>query len=143
MMAAKTHIDRDRAKNARGRLSAPLSAVNFRAMKGMVIAGALVWWAGAAAARSPAPLHDPVTLNIGLSCQWQERCISVQKKAMKRALKYVKNTQPPSWRIHLCNRNASRKRNRVDWVGFNNCIRNAELRPVPPSRTRKRGRSAS
>ena len=88
--------------------------------------------ATAAGAKSSAPLGDPVALNIGLSCQWQQPCIKKQTKAMNRALKYLKNDDPPSWRLAMCNRNASRKRNRVDWVGFNNCIRNADLRPPPP-----------
>ena len=97
----------------------------------------LVVFGAAAGAAQSAPLHDPVSLNIGLNCQWQQRCMAEQKRAMKRALKYVKKTQPPAWRVQLCNRNASRKRHRVDWVGFDNCIRNAALRP-PPSRTLKR-----
>ena len=99
-----------------------------------------MFWAAAASARSPAPLYDPVSLNIGLSCQWQHPCISEQTKAMKRALKYVKNKRPPSWQIQTCNRNASRRRFRVDWVGFNNCIRNAAIRPAPPRVVRKRVR---
>jgi hypothetical protein len=110
----------------------------------MAIAGLGVIWAAAGAtageARSPAPLHDPVALNIGLGCQWQSRCIRKQQKAMKRALKYVEKYQPPNWRVHLCNRNAARMRSRVDWVGFNNCIRNAALRPPPPARTLKKRR---
>ena len=88
--------------------------------------------APAPAARSSAPLFDPVALNIGLSCQWERRCMSAQQRAMKQALKLVRKQQPPEWRIHLCNRNASRNRARVDWVGFNNCVRNAALRPPPP-----------
>jgi len=96
---------------------------------------------GAAAASRP-PLHDPVLLNIGLSCQWQQKCIKAQEKAMKRALGYVKKTAPPTWRIHLCNRNASRKSGRVDWIGFNNCIRNASLAP-PRQAPRKRPRRSA
>ena len=61
-----------------------------------------------------------------------------QQKAMKRALGYVKKADPPTWRIHLCNRNASRKRGRVDWVGFDNCIRNAVLVPQRPAAKRPR-----
>ena len=99
--------------------------------------------APAAVARSSAPLGDPVALNIGLSCQWQQRCIGQQTKAMKRALKYVRKKQPPTWRVEMCNRNASRKRSRVDWVGFDNCIRNADLKPAPvragSSRKRSKG----
>jgi hypothetical protein len=108
----------------------------------VAFAMSLALWASAAAARSPAPLYDPVSLNIGLGCQWQQRCIAEQKRAMKRALKYVKKYQPPAWRLHVCNRNAARKRFRVDWVGFDNCIRNAALRP-PPQRNLKRRRSVS
>ena len=96
---------------------------------GTAIAVLAVAAPGAAGAK---PLTDPVSLNIGLSCQWQQRCMSQQKKAMKRALKYVKKEQLPSWRIQMCNRNASKSRSRVDWVGFNNCVRNSELRPPPP-----------
>lgn len=101
----------------------------------------LICCAGSAAfAASRPPLYDPVSLNIGLACQWQQKCIRSQKKAMKRALGYVKKAGPPTWRIHLCNRNASRKRGRVDWVGFDNCIRNAALvppRPAPKRRSRR------
>ena len=85
-------------------------------------------------AAASAPLADPVALNIGISCQWQQRCIKDQKKAMKRALKYVSKNRPPLWRVQLCNRNAARQRSRVDWVGFDNCIRNSVLRPVAPAR---------
>jgi hypothetical protein len=97
-------------------------------------------WVAHANARA-APLNDPVSLNIGLNCQWQQRCISDQKKAMKRALKYVKKYQPPQWRVHLCNRNASGKRFRMDWVGFHNCIRNTSLSPPPPRAVKKRSRT--
>ena len=113
------------------------ASVTFaKPMKWMAIAVLVMLGAAAGQARS-APLHDPVSLNIGLNCQWQHRCIAEQKRAMKRALSYVKKAKPAAWRIQLCNRNASRKRNRVDWVGFDNCIRNAALRP-PPQRTLKR-----
>ena len=98
-----------------------------------------LFWAARADARG-APLYDPVALNIGLNCQWQQRCISDQKKAMKRALKYVEKYQPPAWRVQLCNKNASRKRFRMDWIGFHNCIRNATLRPAPPRAVKKRPR---
>ena len=37
-------------------------------------------------AGASAPLADPVALNIGISCQWQQRCIKDQTQAMKRAL---------------------------------------------------------
>lgn len=101
----------------------------------------------ASAAEARAPLHDPTALNIGLNCQWQQKCISDQKRAMKRALKYVKKKQPPLWKVQQCNRNAGRKRYRVDWVGFDNCIRNAALRytppPPPPRSVKKRRRPIS
>jgi hypothetical protein len=104
--------------------------------------------AGLAASGSPAsgraPIHNPVFLNIGIGCQWQKKCMDRQQKAMKRALGFVRKKQPPSWRIHLCNRNASRNRARVDWIGFNNCIRNAALQqPPPPPPRRKATRRAT
>jgi len=86
---------------------------------------------GTAAARFAAPIYDPVALNIGLNCKWQQRCIAMQQKAMKRATGFVRKKQPAAWRIHQCNRNAARGRYRVDWIGFDNCIRNAALRPTP------------
>jgi hypothetical protein len=86
------------------------------------------------------PLNDPGFLNIGLSCRWENRCMSVQRKAMKRALGYVRKYQPPTWRIQLCNRNAARGYQRVDWIGFDHCIRNEALRPPPPPPPRPRAR---
>jgi hypothetical protein len=86
----------------------------------------------AMAAQAAVPLYDSIGLNIGFNCRWQQRCIVEQQRAMKRSLAYVKRQQPPAWRVQLCNRNASRGRNRVDWVGFDNCIRNVSLRPQRP-----------
>jgi hypothetical protein len=83
---------------------------------------------GAAAIQTHAPLHDSIRLNIGLNCRWEQKCIAAQQRAMKSALAYVRKYNPPQSRIHLCNRNASRSRSRVDWIGFNNCIRNSSLR---------------
>jgi hypothetical protein len=100
-------------------------------MRRLLLALPFVLWAAAAPAQGRAPLYDPISLNIGLSCQWQQRCIAEQQRAMKRALKFVRKEQPPVWRVQLCNHNAARQRFRVDWVGFNNCIRNAVLRPLP------------
>lgn len=104
------------------------------------IAIAFLAAASAAGAKLP-PLKDPVFLNIGFVCQWQERCISRQQRAMKRALSFVKRQRPATWKVELCNRNASRQqgragRGRVDWIGFNNCIRNDDLKR--PARTRRR-----
>jgi hypothetical protein len=83
---------------------------------------------GSAEARPLAPLYDPVTLNIGLACQWQNRCVEAQMRAMRRAQSFVAKRKPPLWRIHQCNRNAARTGHRVDWTGFDNCIRNRGLR---------------
>ena len=73
------------------------------------------------------PLRDPVFLNIGFVCQWQERCVERQQRAMKRSLGYVKKYRPATWKIEQCNRNASRRRGRVDWIGFEHCIRNPKI----------------
>lgn len=75
---------------------------------------------------------DPVTLNIGLICQWQRDCIARQRGAMTKSLKYVAKYRPPQWRIHVCNKNASRGGQRKDWIGFDKCVRNESLRPPPP-----------
>jgi hypothetical protein len=84
-------------------------------------------------------LYDAVALNIGVTCQWQSPCIKWQRTAMRHALSYVATRRPPEWRVHLCNRNASRGGVRVDWIGFDHCIRNASLK-APPSRARKHSR---
>jgi hypothetical protein len=73
-------------------------------------------------------LHDPVTLNIGVNCQWQPRCMADQRAAMARALSYVATHKPPRSKIHLCNRNASRGGYRMDWIGYDHCIRNRKLK---------------
>lgn len=85
-----------------------------------------------AAAQTPGLLGDPVKLNIGLICQWQRRCMADQQRAMTKSLKYVAKYRPPQWRVQLCNRNAARGRYRVDWIGFDKCVRNESLRPPPP-----------
>ena len=82
-------------------------------------------------------LRDGVTLNIGVNCQWQPRCMARQRAAMNQALNFVAKARPPRWRIQLCNRNASRGGNRVDWIGFNHCIRNLSL-PQPASLKRRK-----
>ena len=106
-----------------------------------------IFAAGAALAIIPGPadadqrpiLYDAVALNIGVNCQWQTHCMKQQRSAMKHALGYVSAENPPQWKIHLCNRNASRGGVRVDWIGYNHCIRNPSLKPPPP-RPRKRSR---
>jgi hypothetical protein len=104
-------------------------------MERILAAAALAAIPFATSAARTAVLHDPVALNIGVNCQWQTRCMAQQRSAMKRALKYVAKARPPQWRIQLCNRNASRGGNRVDWVGYDHCIRNSALRQ--PVRKRK------
>jgi len=108
-------------------------------MRGKLLLAALALFSAGADARvAPPPLYDPVLLNIGMVCRWDNRCIERQKSAMKRALKYVAKMRPASWRVQLCNRNAARGRLRVDWIGYDNCIRNAALRPSPPRRVQRR-----
>jgi hypothetical protein len=85
--------------------------------------------------RSP-PLVRPAILNIGYVCRWEARCMKKQERAMRGAVKYVRKYRPPAWKLQLCNRNASRGRSRVDWIGMNNCIRNPNLRPL----VRRQGR---
>ena len=79
-------------------------------------------------------LLNPVALNIGVNCQWQARCMELQRGAMKRALYFVRVKHPPQWRVQLCNRNANRGGYRIDWIGFDHCIRNSNLKR--PSRGR-------
>ena len=81
-----------------------------------------------------APLYDPVALNVGIGCRWQQACERRQLDAMAHARSYLAAAKPPLWRIHLCNRNARRGTARVDWIGFDNCIRNPKLRPRFPAR---------
>ncbi len=85
-------------------------------------------------------LHDPVTLNIGVNCQWQARCMALQRQSMKSALYYVASARPASAHIQACNRNAGRGGARVDWTGFDHCIRNAAVgrSARPPKRNRFR-----
>jgi hypothetical protein len=97
-----------------------------------LVSVALGVFAAAVNAQPLPPLRDAVVLNIGINCQWQQRCMSDQHHAMKRALKYVRKYQPPMWRIQQCNRNASRSPQRVDWAGYDHCIRNASLQYTPP-----------
>jgi hypothetical protein len=77
--------------------------------------------------RAQAPLSNPAILNIGLVCRWDDHCMTVQRKAMTHALGYVRHERPPASRVQLCNRNARRGYQRVDWIGFDHCIRNQRL----------------
>jgi hypothetical protein len=110
-------------------------------MGGKVAVAALALIASGFEARAAAPIYNAVALNIGVNCQWQQRCIGKQRRAMDDARKYMSKASLPLWRIHLCNRNAARSRARVDWIGFNNCIRNPALQPPPrPARHSRRKR---
>ena len=80
------------------------------------------------AANNPALLMKPAVLNIGQTCRWEARCMRKQEQAMNRSISYVRKSRPPAWKIRTCNRNASRGRGRVDWIGLSNCIRNPKLR---------------
>src|SRR5947209_995004 len=109
------------------------------AMKWILAAAALVAIPSTASAARQPVLHDSVALNIGVNCQWQSRCIAQQRKAMNNGLEFVTHRRPPQWRVQLCNRNASRGGNRVDWIGFDHCIRNTSLtRPARVIKRRKR-----
>jgi hypothetical protein len=98
-----------------------------------VAAIALIAWAGEG--HAVAPLYDPVILNVGINCQWQRSCERHQLKAMSSAHDFIARSHPPLWRIRLCNRNARRSISRIDWIGFDNCLRNGRLaRPAPQRR---------
>lgn len=86
------------------------------------------------------PIDDPALLNIGFVCRWQNSCILKQKKAMNRSLQYVRERRPPVWKIQLCNRNAARNGTRKDWIGFDSCIRNPNVRALLKKTERARGR---
>ena len=100
-------------------------------------AAAAILMPAIALGRGRAMLHDPVSLNIGVICQWQARCMTLQRSAMTRALGYVARHRPPHWRVQLCNRNAGRSGYRVDWIGFDNCVRNPGLRAPKHPRNRR------
>lgn len=124
-------------------LSWAIAAAHSRCHSGVPMVRFACLFAIAAAAlcgeaRAAAPITDPSTLNIGLNCQWQQRCIRDHQRAKKRALKYIRKYAPPTWRVELCNRNAGRGRLRVDWVGFDHCVRNSALLPPPPPPPRKK-----
>jgi hypothetical protein len=82
-----------------------------------------------APSRAAAPLYDTVTLNVGINCKWQQACERRQLNAMRGARSFIARRHPPLWRIHLCNRNARRGAASIDWIGFDDCIRNPHLAP--------------
>jgi hypothetical protein len=102
------------------------------------LAAVLGAMAPAAPAKTP-PLRDPVFLNIGFVCQWQDACITKQQKAHKRSVAYMKKNKPASWQVQLCNRRASfRRTGRVDWISYYHCISNAKIAgAASSSRTRR------
>jgi hypothetical protein len=100
----------------------------MRAAGAILLAMALAAAVSAASAARRPPLRDPVLIRIGVLCRWERSCIARQQSAMASALRYVNRRSPPTARIHACNRNASRGMDRVDWVGFDNCIRNPRVR---------------
>jgi hypothetical protein len=108
----------------------------FDVMGARYALAALALLTEASEARGTAPLYDPVTLNIGINCQWQQSCQRRHLKAMTSAHRFIAARHPPLWKIHLCNRNARRSSSRIDWVGFNDCIRNPGLTQPPPRRRR-------
>ena len=110
-------------------------------MRGIGLRVTLVGFAVAIAAASttaPAkvpPLRDPVFLNIGFVCQWQDDCIQKQQKAMKQALAYGKKSKPTNWQVQFCNRRATfRRSGRIDWISYNSCIRSPKLKDATASR---------
>jgi hypothetical protein len=103
----------------------------FRRVRGKVALATLSLFFVAADARATAPIYDPMTLNIGINCHWQQSCQRKQANAMNDARKFIDVYQIPLWRIHLCNKNARRGPARLDWIGFNACIRNPQLAPTP------------
>jgi hypothetical protein len=101
----------------------------------LLAAAAALTMAGISADAEARPiLYDAVALNIGVNCQWQSHCMVQQRSAMKRALAFVSDARPAHWRVQLCNRNAGHGGYRMDWVGFEHCIRNETLRPTARKR---------
>lgn len=92
-----------------------------------LVALALALMVPASGSNAVAPLYDPVTLNIGISCRWDRNCERGQLKAMRAARKFMGKEYVPPWKIQLCNRNARRGAAQVDWIGFNSCLRNPHL----------------
>ena len=77
--------------------------------------------AGAASADAKLPpLRDPVFLNIGFVCEWQEACITKQQKAHKRR------------------RASFRRTGRVDWISYYHCISNAKIAGATASSRNRR-----
>jgi hypothetical protein len=119
-----------------GTVALPMSWCQSGFVRGRAALAAFGFCFVASEAHATAPIYDPVTLNIGINCQWQQRCQRQQTKAMNDARKFIAAYEVPLWRIQVCNKNARRGPARLDWVGFNSCIRNPAL--VPPATTKRR-----
>lgn len=114
-------------------------------MSGAVVLFAGALWLSGMVPQRVAPIDNPVFLNTGFVCKWQKPCVRKQQRAMSRSLRYVRTKAVPAWKIGVCNLNSGRGGTRKDWVGFDNCIRNANIRPRRPlpqgtNRGRKPGR---
>lgn len=115
-----------------------MQSLPFRLAMIIALAAALIASASASAQqRRVPPLKNPVLLNMGFVCKWQNRCIQRQQRAMNASFRYLKSQRVPAWKIRLCNRNSARGGTRKDWIGFNNCIRNPSLRPPATPRRRR------
>jgi hypothetical protein len=101
-----------------------------------LILGSAGTYAAEAQVRAKPPLRNAALLNIGFVCRWQSPCIRTQEKAMGRSLRHMRTYPPAAWKVQMCNRNAGRNGTRKDWVGFENCLRNTELRPARSRRKR-------
>ena len=96
----------------------------------------MLGWAAAGAVAAPgvAAIH-PVVRNINLLCKSQSSCTQRQWRAMQSAFAFMREKRIPVWKIEQCNRNAAKQRSRIDWIGFNNCIRNSKVKaPVASGR---------
>ena len=75
-------------------------------------------------------------LNIGVNCQWQSRCMEPASTAMKRALNYVAGEASAAVASSTVQPQCGRGGYRVDWIGFDHCIRNKSLRRPNTARHR-------
>ena len=89
----------------------------------------LVFAASQAAEARRVPAIHPVVRNINLLCKSQSACVQRQWRAMQNAFAFMRAKRLPVWKIEQCNLNAAKQRTRIDWIGFNNCIRNPKVRP--------------
>ena len=76
----------------------------FEQVRGRAALAAFAMISAAPEVCATAPIYDPMTLNIGINCQWQPRCQRQQTKAMDDARKFIAAYDVPLWRIHVCTR---------------------------------------